>query len=120
MSRVYIRDHIPYRDQVYISGDDHWSVARLVELSRDFEVFELSLLGLNLSDELTLDMRGLVTHFRAMMESDLSYPIILDENGLIMDGRHRVLKALYEGREFVKAVRFSENPVPCNGGCSGD
>jgi len=40
-------------------------------------------------------------------------PIILDEDGELMDGRHRIMKALLIGLETVKAVRFDQNPPPC-------
>ena len=37
----------------------------------------------------------------------------MDEDGEIMDGRHRMMKCLLEGIETIKAVRFEENPYPC-------
>ena len=55
-----------------------------------------------------------VRHIKSVLAADLSYPIILDEDGEIMDGRHRVMKALIDGEESIRAVRFSENPAPCS------
>ncbi len=46
------------------------------------------------------------------MEADLAYPIILDPYGRIMDGMHRVVKALTEGRKTILAYRLSELPPP--------
>ena len=46
------------------------------------------------------------------MDADMSYPIIMDDEGFIMDGWHRVAKALLEGRETIKAVRFENTPAP--------
>lgn len=43
----------------------------------------------------------------------LEKPIILDEDGGLMDGRHRLMKAMLIGAETIKAVRFDENPEPC-------
>ena len=60
-----------------------------------------------------LNLREFVMHMRAVLDADLSFPIILDEDGEIMDGRHRLLKAMLEGRDSVKCVRFEENPPPC-------
>jgi len=31
-----------------------------------------------------------------------------------MDGRHRLMKAMLLGHETIKAVRFDENPSPCD------
>jgi hypothetical protein len=50
---------------------------------------------------------------KTVYDSDLSFPIILDEDGALMDGRHRVMKAILIGQETIKAVRFDENPRPC-------
>lgn len=52
-------------------------------------------------------------HMAAINAADLSYPIILDEDGEIMDGRHRIMKAMLAGEKTIKAVRFDENPSPC-------
>lgn len=35
------------------------------------------------------------------------------EIGELMDGRHRLMKAMLLGHEKIKAVRFDENPSPC-------
>lgn len=59
-----------------------------------------------------LTLREMVTHMKAVQNADLSYPIILDEDGEVMDGRHRIMRAILEGRETIKAVRFYENPRP--------
>lgn len=60
-----------------------------------------------------LTLRELVGHVRAVLDADLSYPIILDEDGEVMDGRHRIMKAILDGTGTIKAVRFEENPTPC-------
>ncbi len=39
------------------------------------------------------------------MESDLDVPVVLDEWGGLLDGRHRIVKALYLGKTFVLARR---------------
>jgi hypothetical protein len=45
-------------------------------------------------------------------EADDRYPIILSSNGRIMDGMHRVLKALMLGESHIRAVRFLTDPEP--------
>ena len=98
-------------------GDDGWSVPRLFELSKDLPVIEIPLDHICLSstyDKLT--MRELVMHMQAVNDADLSKPIIMSEDGDIMDGRHRVMKALLLNFNTIKAVRFDENPEPCKKG----
>jgi hypothetical protein len=43
---------------------------------------------------------------------DLSFPIILGADGRVMDGMHRVAKALLQGRSEIEAVRFQVDPEP--------
>jgi ParB-like chromosome segregation protein Spo0J len=50
---------------------------------------------------------------QAVNAADLSKPIILNEDGELLDGRHRIMKALLVGHSTIKAVRFDENPSPC-------
>lgn len=95
-------------------GCHHWSVPRLFELSRNLPVMEIPLDHICISyryEKLTLT--ELVMHMKAVEDADLNYPIILDEEGDLMDGRHRIMKALLYGHDKIKAVRFDENPRPC-------
>lgn len=62
-------------------------------------------------DNLTL--RQMVMHMKAVNDANLNCPIILDDEGDVMDGRHRIMKALLLGKKTIKAVRFEKNPPPC-------
>lgn len=97
-----------------VIGRHSWSVARLFELSRELPVMEIPLDHLNLYhryDKLTV--REMVMHMKAVNAADLDKPIIIDEDGELMDGRHRLMKAMLSGHDTIKAVRFDENPAPC-------
>ncbi len=85
-----------------------------MQLARDLPVMEVPLDHLNLSYKYeNLFLREMIMHMRATNEADLNTPIILDEDGELMDGRHRIMKALLLGEKTIKAVRFDENPSPC-------
>jgi hypothetical protein len=56
--------------------------------------------------------RVVAAHVRLTNEVDVQYPIILGSDGRVMDGMHRVLRALVEGREFIDAVQFDVDPEP--------
>ena len=94
--------------------NDKWNVARLIALSKDLPVFEATMAAIATDYTLTdsADLRDFAAHMRKVLEADLSYPIILAPNGVIMDGRHRLTKALLEGRTTIKAVRFDQMPAP--------
>jgi len=105
----------PETGQMCRLGKHEWSVARLIQLSSNLEVMLIPIQHLNvyhIYDRLSL--REMVMHFDTAMMADLDCPIILDEDGELMDGRHRIMKVLMNGDRAIKAVRFDENPPPCS------
>jgi hypothetical protein len=102
-------------DQMACLDKHEWSVSRLLELSKDLEVREAPIDFLNIYNTCygDLSLREMVMHMRAVDAANLDYPIILDEDGEIMDGRHRITKAILQGKETIKVVRFNLNPEPC-------
>lgn len=111
---MLVKEWLKPKDQMCSIGRHSWSVPRLFELARELPVMEVPLNHLNLYytyEKLTL--REMVMHMRAVNDADLDKPIILDEDGELMDGRHRLMKAMLTGAETIKAVRFDENPSPC-------
>ena len=104
----------PEDGQMSQLGKNHWSVERLIMLSKDLDVMEIPLNHLNVYHNYErITLREMATYIRAVNDADLKYPIILDEDGEVMDGRHRIVKCLTEGVETIKAVRFDRNPSPC-------
>ena len=102
------------QDQMCKLGRHSWSVSRLFELARNLPVMEVPLDHLSVYytyEKLTL--REMVMHMKAVNDADMSKPIILDEDGELMDGRHRLMKAMLLGNATIKVVRFDENPAPC-------
>ena len=114
VNMVKIPEFYPIETQTATIGKHTWSVARLITLAKDLPVMEVPLNHISIwhiYKDLTI--REMVMHMRAVNDADLDYPIILDEDGEIMDGRHRVMKALLIEAETIKAVRFDENHMPC-------
>lgn len=56
--------------------------------------------------------RRVAEHARRMNNASLEHPIILSREGWVMDGMHRVCKALMLGHRTIDAVRFPSNPQP--------
>lgn len=108
-----IKKWADHNEQMSEIGRHSWSVSRLIELSRDFPVVDVPLDYLYVWKKYDITMREFVMHMQAVLDADLSYPIIIDEDGEIMDGRHRIMKCLLNGHSTIKAVRFDENPPPC-------
>ena len=112
------------RKQYYFqpSGNGYfaWDVDKLIEKSKALPVLTVSLEDINEIDENFWyqgsddepSCRSIVEHFRLMNDTELCYPIILSNTGKVMDGMHRVAKALYQGLHEIKAVRFTEEVPP--------
>jgi hypothetical protein len=97
-----------------------WSVHRLVEASSTLTSERVPLAAIRELDEpfwtggenQKLTCREIVDHTRLILESNLAFPVILSSNGRVMDGMHRVCKALLQGLDHVEAVRFNDDPEP--------
>lgn len=106
------------------SGLDAWAVDRLVELSRDFPIADVDISTIGDVDAVywfdeteTPTVRWVVEHIRLIEEVDVEYPIILGPDGQVMDGMHRIARALLEGRATIRAVRFEHLPEPDHRDC---
>ena len=110
---VELSEWVSYTQQECIVGKCVYRIPCLIEAAkaRELPVMDVPLRHLNLCNIYRkLNLRGMVMHFKATMDSDLGTPIILDEDGELMDGRHRIMKALINGCTTIKAVRFDTNP----------
>ena len=93
-------------------GLDAWDVDRLIELSRDLPVRHIEVSSISQLDTAywsptqALTVRQIAEHFRLVREVDPSYPIILAADGRVMDGMHRVIRALIDGQTTIPAVQF--------------
>lgn len=104
-----------------IGPDVHvWDVHRLIRLSK---AHAPQMMALTAFSELDEDWwydhasdrptpRALADHMRLVLAADLAYPVLLSADGRLMDGMHRLVKALVEGRSHVAAIRFPVTPPP--------
>ncbi len=51
-------------------------------------------------------------HCRRTLDADLVHPIILGPTGDVVDGMHRIVRAVLDGRTTIAAVRLDEMPTP--------
>ena len=108
-------------------GFDAWDVDRLVELTKDLPVAEVELSDIDEVDSAYWfdewsppTVRRVVEHVRLVNEVDPSHPIILGPDGRVMDGMHRVARALLEERGTIAAVRLPALPEPDYRDCRPD
>jgi hypothetical protein len=95
-----------------------WDVHRLVELTKRYPVKEVALTRIRELDEnfwfenTVPTCREVALHAKLIEETDLEHPIILSADGRVMDGMHRVCKALLEDKTTISAVQFERDPEP--------
>lgn len=104
-----------------VDNDTHiWDVHRLVRLANSFDAEPMLLSDIKELDEnwwYKNDLRAptprsIAAHIALVHKADPIYPIILCSEGHLMDGMHRIVKALVEKRETVLAIKFTTTPKP--------
>jgi hypothetical protein len=101
-------------------GTDAWNVSRLIELSSNISptmivpmnIRELKLDHWYSHERLVPTPKSIIKHIELINRCDLSFPIILDQYGNVMDGMHRVCKAILEKVPEIPAVQFEVDPEP--------
>ena len=99
----------------YINYDRKWNCLKLIEHSKQFPVFDMPLICVDLSNFTwsdKMDISTFIFHMKRIENTNLDYPIILDDRGYIADGWHRVCKAIIKGDTTIKAVRLETMPEP--------
>jgi len=106
---------------------DAWDVDRLIERTRGLAVEDVAVADIGEVDSVYWfdeterpTVRRVVDHFRLTREVDPSHPIILGPDGRVMDGMHRIARALLDGRPTVPAVRLPTLPEPDYRNCRPD
>ena len=112
----------PIKGQIFSTSNREFSVDKLFELADLLPTEEdetvkykpqlMDFVWSNEDDEeiRPVDIKPGDEHWKRMMESDLSYPILISPDGDIMDGYHRLLKAILAGRNKIKVKKFRDWP----------
>ncbi len=95
-----------------------WNVFKLWQLTTNMSVEEVSIQDFNLEknvwflQEEAPTFLNIIKHYQRIVDADLSFPIILAPDNEVLDGSHRIAKALILGHSTIKAVRFQYLPTP--------
>lgn len=103
----------------YVDGNgNRWCAVKLIQSVKEQGLvpFKLPLQCIDISVSVWGDcssIYSMANHVRRALDGDSTYPVIMDHTGFIIDGWHRVLRALIEGKEYIMAVRFNKSsPAP--------
>ena len=101
-------------------GFDAWDVDKLLEAAKDLPVVSVDMDDIEELDENfwyqgendVPSGRSIAEHYKLISEADLSYPVILSAERRVMDGMHRIIKALVLGQKSIDAVILERTPPP--------
>lgn len=96
-----------------------WDIHRIVGLSHAFPRERVPLASIRELDEpywsgegARMTCRQVADHSQLIQDADLTFPVVLSSDGRVMDGMHRICKALLMGQSEIEAVRFLRDPDP--------
>ena len=102
-----------------INGDLYaWDVHHLIRLSKQIppslvrldEIPELDQNWWYEDQTISPTPKAIAAHMALVQKADLSFPILLCADGRLMDGMHRLVKAVLEQRDVVSAIKFPVTP----------
>jgi hypothetical protein len=98
---------------------DAWDMHKIIELAKDLPVEKVPLSHFQELDEDwwyqlgdTPTPRSVADHMRLVENADLSYPVVLCSERRLMDGMHRVVKAMLAGHTTIDARILPRTPPP--------
>lgn len=97
-----------------------WRVPRLWALAAELPAFdhpidafaELFDLDVWFGDRHRPTVGRVLEHMARIEAADLSHPVILSADDVVMDGMHRICRARLLGHATVRCVRFDPTPPP--------
>ena len=92
----------------------YYSVSELIDMAKDIETQEATIdaFAMDYGAPCNDTLISFAQHMKQVNEADLKHPIILSPCGVIVDGRHRLIKSLVEGKPTIKFKRLEEMPAP--------
>ncbi len=110
------RDKVDLARHTSWISDSWWYVQTLIDACKDssaqeYEI-ELDSIDLAISPWGNISVRGFIQEIIAMEKIDFEHPIIVSPGGWIMDGWHRVAKAILDGKQTLRAIRLNSLPEP--------
>lgn len=93
-------------------GDSWWYGRTLSQVAAKVIEIDLQSLDLSVSPWEMSTIADFVAHSFDVQKCDYEYPIIMSPDGWIMNGWHRVVKALLEDKKTITAHRIVALPQP--------
>lgn len=107
-----LNETFKYKD-TYREGNKVWYANTLIKASKGLPVKTMSINNNLLDDKIYWIMDtffDLKNHLIRINNADLKYPVIVGPKGKIIDGWHRLMKAVQLNRTSIKFVKLDKMP----------
>lgn len=108
-----------YHNRIIDGQRRTWRVDHLRALAGGLEVVTVTLSNIVeydtvywFDDGYPPTVRSVVEHAQRIAAADVSDPILLSHDGWVIDGMHRVARAVLDGHTMIRARRLAEYPPP--------
>ena len=101
-------------DNSVVLGKKHWYISTILQAAKDLTPYDLQLSAIDIGVQPWSigSIDGFLYHAKRVEKAVLKYPVIQAPWGYIIDGWHRVSKAILEGKTTIMAVRLNVMPEP--------
>lgn len=114
MAPVVEIDKLHFDENYYTRDGYTWDCPTLIAYCKrqNYQVFDTPLAAINISGIpwKISSIKDLAYHVSRINTVDTTYPVIMDDEGYIADGWHRVVSALINGKTTIPAIRIQTMP----------
>jgi len=112
LNKLYINEKLEIKN-TYVEGNKVWYVQTLIDATKGFPVKTLSInkIDLHTKIEWTLNTYfDLKNHIIRIRNAQLKYPVIVGPKDILLDGYHRLMKAIDMKKSTLKYVKLDKMP----------
>jgi hypothetical protein len=104
----------PFKDEYFCAGNKQYCQKKILEIAKKYKPFKLPLRHIDTCITVwrhVADINSFAWHMKRSIHANLKYPIIMDNQGTIINGWHRMAKALATDQKYILCIRLEE-PLP--------
>jgi len=104
------------KTNVFVDSNHIYNINALIKISEHLPIEQFDLSSISLDDTKFIiwkldNVRDIVTHYKRIRTSDLSKPILIRSDGIVIDGHHRIIKGIADGIEYLPSKILTRNQM---------
>ena len=100
------------KEKFWLNDNEYYDIEEAMKIAEIYKPFKLPLKHIDIFVKRWTDVEEIwhfAWHMKRALNADLNYPILMDRTGTIINGWHRISKALATDLEYVMCVRIEED-----------